>query len=87
MHSGMYAIQDMEAKLFHEPMCFKTDVDAKRFFVTVINDKNTFVAKFPNEHVLVKIGTYDNEAGKLFPMDHPDIIMLGEKAAKNESQK
>lgn len=84
MHKSIYSIHDMEAKMYHEPMTFDGDVTAKRFFTSVINDPNTFVGKFPSEHCLEKIGTYDNETGKVMPMTTNEIIMLGEKAVKKD---
>lgn len=84
MHKGIYAIHDMEAKSFHEPMVFNQDVDAKRFFITIVNDRNTFVSKFPAEHSLVKVGTYDTDTGKPLPMESNEIIMLGSNAVRKE---
>lgn len=62
---NLYAVKDVKSQLFNNPFVQKTDGTAIRTFATACEDKNTDLNKYPSDFSLYRIGTYDEESGKL----------------------
>jgi hypothetical protein len=74
----LYSIQDKTAKLYNRPMPIVNLGKAMQVFSQMVNDeKDSDIKKWPEQFNLVKLGYYEEETGKLIPLDSPEIIANG----------
>lgn len=78
----VYAIRD-ELTTFMSPMLDSSNDSAIRNFRLAI-DSNVMMEKNPTDFCLYKLGDYDNETGKIIPLDVPEFIVRGERTESNE---
>lgn len=62
---GYYAIKDNLAERFLTPFICHNDNEAKRMFITTVNDKNNMqiIYENPQDYELYKIGTWEEDLG------------------------
>ncbi len=65
MKTNIYAIKDLNADYFMQPMFMRTDAEAKRTFEIAIKNPDSFLYQFPNQFDLWNIGSYDDATGKI----------------------
>lgn len=65
MKKNVYVVRDIAAKLYHQPVLSDTDVTALRSFSMACKNPDSFLAKFPADHELWRVGTFDLESGLL----------------------
>lgn len=75
MTKGLYAIHDLVANIYHAPLCFSSDVDARRHFHMAIKNQPT-VREFKNELTIDRIGMFDDLTGKVSDCT-PEVIVSG----------
>ena len=64
MRKNYFAIHDNLAEVFLTPVIFRSEGEAKRWFKTVINDKNNDVIyNNPNDYELWCVGEWDEKEG------------------------
>lgn len=63
----IYSIYDVKSETYSPPFLQKNDVEAKRSFQEVCNDKNSMIAKYPEDFTLCSIGTFNDSIGMLSP--------------------
>jgi hypothetical protein len=61
----LYAVHDAKAGTYMMPFPMLTDQLAMRSFQQGCLDQSTPMAQYPLDHSLSRIGTYDDETGKL----------------------
>lgn len=61
----VYSIYDIKSETYSPPFLQKNDIEAKRSFQEIANDKNTMVSKYPEDFTLCSIGTFNDALGML----------------------
>lgn len=69
----MVAIHDTKAEIYETPAPIKNRAIAIRSFSEMCKDKNSNLAKFPQDYNLEIIGAFDEEEGKLIGTK-PEVI-------------
>jgi hypothetical protein len=77
---GIYVVYDRLAQMaLGGPLFFAHDGPAVRFFRDVMADKSTSVAKFPQDHVLLKVGEFNEDEVEASDVQ---VVMTGTLAAE-----
>lgn len=74
MELKMYSIRDSKGEIFNPPFYKKTHGEAERDFTTLCNDDKSMPSQYPDDFDLYFIGKYDDNTGKIFPLDTPQHI-------------
>ena len=74
---NVYSILDKQAKAYAQPFFLQNDDMAERTFSTTLNDPSTVCYRYPEHFVLCKLGTYDDNIGKIESLDTPEILFTG----------
>lgn len=61
----IFAIKDLKIGSFTKPFVDTHEQNAIRGFEQVINDKQSMYAKYPEDFELWKIGSFNDESGKV----------------------
>lgn len=60
-----YCLFDRKANIYMNPLTFLNDDEAMRWFTTIVNaEETTNVSLYPQDFILVYLGTFDDESGK-----------------------
>ena len=65
MITYIYAIKELNADYFMQPMFFRTDAEAKRAFEIGCKNPDSFLSQFPNQFDLYRLSSYDDSTGKI----------------------
>lgn len=76
MRSGIFAIYDNVAKIFHDPFMSPSKGAAERSFRDSIADPQSVAHRHPEDYDLFFIGTYDTESGSILPSE-PELLVNG----------
>lgn len=74
MITKIYSIRDSKAEVFNSPFFQKSHGEAERNFNTLVNDDKSTVSNYPEDFDLFYIGDYDDNTGKIKPLDTPHHI-------------
>lgn len=80
MKKCIVVIEDKKAGTFENPICFPNVVIANRYFCQLYSNKETNIAKWPEDFRLVKIADYNEQNGEINP--HKPIIIIEAVAFK-----
>lgn len=83
MKIKLYSIMDAKLATFGSIHQSLTDSAAVRQFADVIQDKNNFISKHPEDFSLYRIGEYDDETGNLIP-SVPQALVTASSLLSNE---
>ena len=72
-------VYDSVAKIYKTPMFFINTAQAERSFANEANRPESEIAAHPADFSLVHIGEFDEEEGKLIPLDQPTSLGLAVK--------
>jgi len=61
----IYSIYDTKAEQYGNPVFMRTDNEARRSFAQVAADPTTEIGKNPEDFLLYRLGTWDNEGGNI----------------------
>lgn len=75
MLTKLYSIRDQKAEIFNVPFMKKTHGEAERDFKSLCNDPQSTVSKYPEDFDLYYIGDYDDNTGKIMPLDTPQHVV------------
>jgi hypothetical protein len=75
MTQKIYSIHDAKAEYFTQPFFKKTHGEAERDFTQLVNDEKSQLHKFPEDYDLYYLGEYDDNTGKMTPIDTPQHII------------
>lgn len=70
----IYTVQDIKGDTYLPPIYYQNQVQASRAFETAVKDENSQFYKFPEDFVLLEIGEWDEDKGKLSPYSDHKII-------------
>lgn len=92
MSNGMYTVYDIKAEAYLAPFFARTDGEAVRMILSALEDPQTMLAKYPLDYKLVKIGSWDNQTGKVSACDILDLgtchyLSACERARYDEANK
>jgi len=71
----MYSIRDQKSEVFNKPWYAVTHGEAERSFAAAVNDKQTTLSAHPEDFDLYWIGEYDDNSGKIMPLDTPQHVV------------
>ena len=83
MRYNVYAVYDSVAKAHMMPMYFHNHAQAERSFSDAINDEGSNFNKHPEDYVLTHIGNWDDESGKIEPIEVLETMGTGVKYLRN----
>jgi len=64
----MFAIYDSKAATYNAPFCFGATGQAVRAFADLANDRDSNIAKHPEDYFLYEVGTYDDAVALVEPL-------------------
>lgn len=67
----VYSIRDSKGEKYFPPFYKTTHGEAERDFTTAARDAKSTISLYPEDFDLYYLGTYDDESGKLSPLDAP----------------
>lgn len=81
MKQNLYCMFDRLAETYGPPQIGRSDVLVARMFVQSMDNyckqqKEKGVEILPSDFQLVKIGSFDDETGRLDPLPQPAIVLL-----------
>lgn len=74
---NIYCIYDSKAEAYMSPWFVDKDGQALREFQDAVQNRDTPFNKHPEDYTLFKIGTYDQNTGKLSSLDTPVSMGVG----------
>lgn len=69
MRFKMYVIYDIVTETHTHPITIQSDRDAIEQFRQLVNDPQTHYFKHPTDYLLMSIGEYDQQEGKITPFE------------------
>lgn len=75
MKLKIFSVYDAKAEAYMTPFFLQTKGQAIRGFMDLVSDKNTNVAKYPEDFTLFELGEYDDGRGSF--VSHQTPISLG----------
>lgn len=99
MIKSIYSVFDSKAAIFSPPFYMSNNAMAIRSFGEIVEDKNTMVARHPEDFSLYMLGAFDDETGNLASIKpinlvtassmivKPEKVDLGKMINKNQHQK
>jgi len=78
-HSDLkaFAIRDAKAEVYNTPFFQKSHGEAERSFMELVKDKNSLVAKYPEDFDLYYLGTYNSISGLIDALETPQHMTKG----------
>lgn len=70
----MYSVRDAKGEIFHPPHYLRSHGEAERTFHQLVKDEKSMISKFPEDYDLYYLGDYDDNTGKITPLDTPTHI-------------
>lgn len=84
----MYSIRDAKTEIFYTPHFAPTHGAAERNFGSLVKDKANQIGLYPEDFDLYFIGNYDDNTGKMTPLDTPmHIVKAIQLTAKADETK
>jgi len=74
MVKQIFSLHDDKALAFTQPFFMDTVGQATRALDGIVNSPETNVNKYPKDFKLYKLGTFDDNSGKLTSLDVPEFI-------------
>lgn len=86
MTQKIYSIRDAKAEYFTQPFFKKTHGEAERDFTMLCKDEKSQIHAFPEDYDLYYIGEYDDQTGKMTPLDTPQHIIKAVQISSKQLQ-
>lgn len=71
----IYSIRDSKGEVYNTPFFQRTEGEARRNFMDLVNDEKSRIAKYPEDFHLYHIGEYNDTTGKIDALDTPQHIV------------
>lgn len=90
---GVYSFQDIKAQTFGNPFYAVNNQTAIRILSGVLYANDSYIARFPEDYKLYKIGEFDDSTGRLIPLElleyitSADIVALSLSTGKDSGVK
>lgn len=65
----VFAVEDVKAGVFGDPIVVEHEAIAVRSFAEVANDAQSNICKYPDDFRLVRLGSYDTVSGEIVCAD------------------
>lgn len=75
MKNKIYSIYDEKAEVFNTPFFSQNDNIAIRSFQDLANDPQSTIYRHPEDYKLYELGVFEDDAGKVIPVDQPRFII------------
>lgn len=75
MQLKIYSLRDSKSEIFNAPFYKQTHGEAERDFRSLVNDDKSMVHKYPEDFDLYYLGDYDDNTGKVKPLDTPQHMV------------
>ena len=79
----IYSIRDSKSEVFTQPFFQLTAGEAERNFQTLVNDPKSTQYSYPEDFALFKLAKYDDQTGKITPLDQPQHICNAVQLKRN----
>lgn len=79
MKTQIFSVYDSKAEVFNSPIFMATKGMALRSFITIVNNPESDVHKYPGDFTLFHIGEYDDSNGLLTPLTTPVSLGLAQE--------
>lgn len=76
------AVRDSAMDAFMNPFCAPAIGLASRSFVDEVNNPQSPMNSHPNDYVLFEVGVFDQDTGKLLPLEAPRQVIRGVDALR-----
>lgn len=73
----VFTVKDLKADAFAPPFFLHRAEVAVRTFADALHDVTHPMHAHPEDYVLYTIGSFDDELGKLIPLDQPRMLVNG----------
>lgn len=60
-----FSIYDTKAEIFNPPFYQRNAGEAARSFSKIVNESNSLLNQYPEDYVLIQIGSFNDETGML----------------------
>lgn len=84
MELKAFTIYDSAAEIFNTPFYARTLGEAERQFTQLVNDDKSVPAQRPEHFDLFHIGTYDDNTGKMSPLETPQHVVKAIQVKRKE---
>lgn len=85
MKLNAYTIFDSAPAIFNRPFFAQSDAEALRFFDDMVANAEHPIGQHPEHYTLFRIGTYEQNDGKLYPEDPSSLATAtARKAAQQQ---
>ena len=74
MVKQVYSFHDSKVCVYHPPMVLLNDGEARRLAADCVADRQTPMSRHPADFRLVRLGSYDDNSGSLFPLSVPEFV-------------
>ena len=80
---NMYSVYDSAAMIYTTPFYFHLDTEAVRVVESGLTDKNTYLARSPQDFALYKVGKFDEQTGQVISFENPEKIITAVEILKS----
>ncbi len=86
MKLNLYSIYDSAAAYYKNPWCANTDDQARREFADIFHGDNP-IAAHPEHYYLMKLGTFNNDTGRIItPDNRVETLITGLEALAENTE-
>lgn len=71
----LFSVLDKKVGAHTPPFMMRSNAEAIRSFIDAVADKNQQFCKHPEDYILVRVGTFNEEKGVLIGPDTPEILI------------
>lgn len=74
MEKQIFSLFDKKACAYTQPFFYHQVGQAVRALDGIVNNKETNVNKYPEDFALYKLGTYNDNSGKIVSLNEPEFL-------------
>lgn len=78
MKFGIYSIRDSATDVYAPPFVSHNNNTAMRSFGDLANDPQSSIKKHPSDYALIRVGTWDDDEGRVTPEEHTTLAWAGD---------
>lgn len=71
MDARIYSLRDVKAGYYMNMVILRNAVEAARFFLAIIEDKRSPIAKYPKDYAIFEMAQFNQTTGHITPLTHP----------------
>lgn len=79
------SIYDNVAEAYMKPVFFRSEGEALRSWMDIVNDPQSEFSKHPDHYVLVQVGVWDEDEGVMYEESSPSRINVSGSQVYNKS--